>query len=405
MVKFITILKQISKFVCLHKSNKSMKSLCSKYFFISILTTLLSYTSIKAQSCYSNEWLYENRELGSYIIDNGDIFLYYCENTTDETISAPAGYIDVIWQYDYDIGNDLGCEDWDYNDETFFFSINSEDPCYQEISEIEVVFEGIVGPDGPDGIPDTSDDEEAGKIHTCPFTIILNQIGEPFIEIDNYNTDEQIIICEDDNITLTAAGLGSLPNDTDFEWYLNGEKIDNQNSIELMINSTNYDINKPNTFYFKASNYCSDLTDSQISSDWLTITIYEGYENCEPCAWEFPNFENNEFFGFCIDCEGDGYFPEKPNNEENRSIENSRIPTCEATIYKLFIYNRIGRKIFESKHNNEPWNGKLENGKKCKEGTYFYKIEYTLNPHLPDDDLEQNKPKVRTGSVYLAWGN
>ena len=50
-----------------------------------------------------------------------------------------------------------------------------------------------------------------------------------------------------------------------------------------------------------------------------------------------------------------------------------------------------------------PWDGKLKNGRKCKEGTYYYKLEYVLNPSLDED--QQNETKISTGSVYLDWGN
>ena len=46
---------------------------------------------------------------------------------------------------------------------------------------------------------------------------------------------------------------------------------------------------------------------------------------------------------------------------------------------------------------------KLRNGRKFKEGTYYYKMEYVLNPFLAEDG--QNETKISTGTVYLDWGN
>ena len=239
---------------------------------------------------------------------------------------------------------------------------------------------------------------------TCVFDILFNDPGNPSIEIENYNTNEQITICEEENIILTASSLGSNADYSSFEWYLNGELIEGENNMELNISNTDYDINSTNTFYFSVTNYCSNIDGNSIDSEWLTIAVYEGYDECEPCHWDLPDYDNNEFYGFCIDCDGDGYFPEKPNNEENRSFDNpNRIPTCEATIYQLTIYNRLGRKLFESEYDNHPWDGKLSNGKKCKEGTYYYKMEYVLNPALSED--QQNETKISTGTVYLDWGN
>ena len=344
------------------------------------------YSQINAQC----NWLYEDREPGSYVLENNNIVLFYCENLMD-TIYAPEEYVDVYWQYTTD--NGLECQDWDWNDNNFFFSVNYNDPCIQELTNntITVTFIG-----------ETSTDSST-PADTCFFDILFNDPGTPVIEIENYNTMDQIIICEENSITLTASGLGSSPDYSSFQWYLNGEIIEGENTMELTINNTNYDINTANTFYFTATNYCSDIQVNNIESEWLTISILEGYDNCDPCEWDLADYDNNEFYGFCIDCEGDGYFPEKPNNEANRSFDNPRLPTCEATTYTITIYNRLGRKIFESEHTNQPWDGTLSNGKKCKEGTYYYKMEYVLNPFLAEDN--QNKVKTSTGTVYLDWGN
>ena len=63
----------------------------------------------------------------------------------------------------------------------------------------------------------------------------------------------------------------------------------------------------------------------------------------------------------------------------------------------------MGRKLFESEYDNHPWDGKLKNERKCKEGTYYYQLEYVLNPALDED--QQNETKISTGTVYLDWGN
>ena len=68
----------------------------------------------------------------------------------------------------------------------------------------------------------------------------------------------------------------------------------------------------------------------------------------------------------------------------------------------MLIYNRLGRKIFESEYDNHPWNGKLENGRKCKEGTYYYKMDYVLNPFLAEN--EQNMLfKDKYSEVYFLY--
>ena len=353
-----------------------------KYFFICFLIFCLNTLSVKGQC----EWLYEDRDTNSYVLEENNIVLFYCENIMD-TIYAPDEYIDVFWEYTTENGQ--LCQDWDWSGDDFFFSINYNDPCIEELSNntITVTFTGTISEDLP--------------AETCTFDILFNDPGDPTISIENYDTNEQIILCENNNVTLTASTLGSDADYSSFEWYLNGELIEGENSIELIVANTNYDINSANTFYFSVTNYCSDIQGEQINSEWLTITIYEGYDDCEPCTWDLADYENQEFYGFG---EGESFFPERPDNEENRSFDNNdRLPTCEATIYKIIIYNRLGRKLFESEYDNHPWDGKLENGKKCKEGTYYYKMEYILNPNLSEDG--QDETKISIGTVYLDWGN
>ncbi|MAQ47932.1 MAG: hypothetical protein CMD27_03545, partial [Flavobacteriales bacterium] len=152
-----------------------------------------------------------------------------------------------------------------------------------------------------------------------------------------------------------------------------------------------------------------DGNPDEIASDWITVSIYEGYEGCEPCVWwGLPdnNNNNNDTNFFAFSPNGDDkndYFPEAPNNEENRTLEtlpSLSYPTCEATTYRVTIYNRLGRKIFESSEDNQPWDGTSKNGKECKEGTYFYKLEYVLNPELIGN--KQSEKKFSFGSVQLV---
>ena len=67
------------------------------------------------------EWLYENREPESYIIEENNVVLFYCQNFMD-TIYAPNEYIDVFWEYTTESGQQ--CQDWDWLGNDFFFSIN-----------------------------------------------------------------------------------------------------------------------------------------------------------------------------------------------------------------------------------------------------------------------------------------
>ena len=64
-----------------------------------------------------------------------------------------------------------------------------------------------------------------------------------------------------------------------------------------------------------------------------------------------------------------------------------------------------GREIWSSEYDNHPWDGKLKNGRDCKEGPYFYKIEYILHPLLEGinsvTQLPHKQTLINTGSVFL----
>jgi len=492
MEKFITILKQMIKFVFLGTKSIIMRTINYYYFSIFIILLFLIIQPVNAQC----EWLYENRDselsidtdgdgilniddsdidddgtpnnedddidgdgvlndndmfpegLQSYIIeDDGTIVLFYCDNMLD-TLYAPVGYDAVVWQYivildtdgdgllndndddidgdgipnegwngtdfsgDSDIdgdGEDNGkditpngnhlCEDWDWIGDTYFLSIDSNDPCLEDLvgNRITISFIGQTGT----------------QTDICEFDIEFFESPDPVMDIQGYtNGNESVTICEEtvmNGFILTATGMGSNPNSEyiEYQWYLGGELLEGETGVNLDLSNINYNTNDANTFSFTVTNFCS--YGEAISDSSRTVTIYEGYgDDCDPCKWHFPDYEANEFYLFTPNNDGVAdYFPEAPNNEYNRIelSENAPLsqPTCEATIYRLAVYNRLGRELFTSEYDNHPWDGKLKNGKACKDGTYFYKIEYILNPYISDYD--QDKPQVSTGTIYLDSGN
>ena len=58
----------------------------------------------------------------------------------------------------------------------------------------------------------------------------------------------------------------------------------------------------------------------------------------------------------------------------------------------LRVYDRIGRTVYKSEGYNQPWNGKRrKSNADCKEGVYFYRLEFILN-----EFTDQNKIKVKS---------
>ena len=64
----------------------------------------------------------------------------------------------------------------------------------------------------------------------------------------------------------------------------------------------------------------------------------------------------------------------------------------------MIIYDRLGRVVFNSKGEiNKPWNGKRRNSNvNCKEGVYYYKIDYNLNQFT-----DQDNSQIKSGSVSI----
>tara|TARA_B100001250_G_scaffold98898_1_gene83031 strand:+ start:4611 stop:5792 length:1182 start_codon:yes stop_codon:yes gene_type:complete len=386
-----------------------MKTINWCHFFLYVIPFFLTIQSSQAQDVCP--WIYEDIEEDGYEIENGILTLLYCENSID-TIWAPEGYLEAVWQYETIDGQI--CEDWDWmGNNQFFLSVDPQEPCLEGASAVTVTFSGYTSSESielnePDDI--------------CVFNLEFDETPDPFIVASNYNTEEQLVICEQALIILEASGLGSgfENGNTSINWFLNNELISTpEPSNFLDISTINYNVNESNVFYFTVSNHCTDINGSAEESDWLTITIYEGYEECDACKWEPFTREtwvesdgigttNGEFYIFTPNDDGfSDYFPEPMMNEENRNFENDDKfwPTCDATVYQLTIFNRQGREIWSSEYDNHPWDGKLKNGRDCKEGPYFYKIEYILHPLLEGinsvTQLPHKQTLINTGSVFL----
>lgn len=57
--------------------------------------------------------------------------------------------------------------------------------------------------------------------------------------------------------------------------------------------------------------------------------------------------------------------------------------------YHIFIYDRAGRLVFESRDPEQPWNGTYANGKKCPQGAYVYLISYHKITYPYDQVLQK----------------
>ena len=93
--------------------------------------------------------------------------------------------------------------------------------------------------------------------------------------------------------------------------------------------------------------------------------------------------------------DGDGKNDLFPEGDIERTLETNI--NCSATKYLLRVYDRIGRTVYKSEEYNQPWNGKRrKSNADCKEGVYFYRLEFILNEFTNQDSI-----KVKSGAVSI----
>jgi len=155
-------------------------------------------------------------------------------------------------------------------------------------------------------------------------------INVTFIKAPKLNFGEDKVMCFGDDHVIYLE-----PNYVDYLWQDGSEK-------------SRYIIEDPGTYSVYASNICG--TDSD--------TIRIDYRNCE-CDIFMPNaFSPN----------GDGH-----NEQFGTTYE------CTYVNYKFQIYNRWGQLLFETRNQDQKWDGTF-GGKMSPPGNYIYSIKYSLKP-------------------------
>lgn len=193
------------------------------------------------------------------------------------------------------------------------------------------------------------------------------------INIENYSSDKITMCVTDEDVILNA----TTQNSTDtYEWFLNGLSTGITTS-QINVLQTEYNLNDENYYYVEVTNTCGTEQSEEVS-----VTVNE----CN-CDFIIPNV-------FTPDGDGSNdFFPEGKNIE--RTAETNI--NCSATKYLLRIYDRIGRTVYKSEGYNEPWNGKRRKSNlDCKEGVYFYRLEFILNEFTNQDSI-----KVKSGAVSI----
>ena len=115
------------------------------------------------------------------------------------------------------------------------------------------------------------------------------------------------------------------------------------------------------------------LSDS--GNDWVNITdIFKAY--------------TDSFSLITNDCNCLIVIPNvfTPNGDGVNDIFNAVI-NCELDMYRMYIFNRWGKLLWESTDQYEVWDGKYQ-GNELTEGVYFYKMEFLHKPTNPKEDYK-----------------
>ena len=103
-------------------------------------------------------------------------------------------------------------------------------------------------------------------------------------------------------------------------------------------------VDEPGTYYCTVTNTCGKVSD----------TCVVNFEECAQIIWVQNAFTPN----------GDGL-----NDKFLPYVENIEL-------YQLFIYNRWGKIVFETRNQNSGWDGKYNN-EEAMQGSYTWRIDYT----------------------------
>jgi gliding motility-associated-like protein len=153
------------------------------------------------------------------------------------------------------------------------------------------------------------------------------------------------------------------PVSNSYQWYQNGNLLPGANDTILYIVDPENTYNQYTTTFMLYG--CKHYATRYIYEKPPPLFIPEHTVNVFS-----PNGDNvNEFFHpFRID-------PSYNNPIGGTNLEQKAIDYY-ADEYSLIIFDRWGKKIYESSDYAEAWDGKLKSGRKADDGTYFYVATY-----------------------------
>jgi gliding motility-associated-like protein len=128
----------------------------------------------------------------------------------------------------------------------------------------------------------------------------------------------------------------------------------------------NMGVGDPDEMYFEPGDYQYPAN----ISDTFLITMYAiTTEGCADTAYQQIFFNNDPFYYV-----PNTFIPDGDNRNEIWTPVFSNIENVKK--YNVQVFNRWGELVFESTDPAQGWNGNY-NGKKCQDGTYTWKLQFT----------------------------
>lgn len=189
----------------------------------------------------------------------------------------------------------------------------------------------------------------------CVDTLTYTLQNPPALLVDTMNA----YYCPKDSLALIVAEPGHNP----YYWVYNDAVISgyNNDSIYVVLAA----IDDYSVYYLEAG--CRDSANIRVDHPLLKAFRPDISTNIFT-----PNGDgiNDLFYPF--------YDPYNTQYQIHKQVEE----------YELKIYNRWGKKVYETTNYNQPWSGKNPNGDPAGDGTYFWTAKYKSNCSSKADVVE-----------------
>lgn len=214
------------------------------------------------------------------------------------------------------------------------------------------------------GVPQTS---QMNNLHPGTYTCVVTS-GACVATATYVMTNPALLL--NDSLYANYCPKDSLlwlyaePGHSSYNWVYNGTPVSGYNNDSIQIVTQN--INAYQVWYTESG--CRDT-----ARILITGPSYNAFRPDLAVTIFTPNDDktNDYFYPF--------YDPNLTQYQIDKQVEE----------YSVVVYNRWGKKVFESEQYTKPWDGKV-NGEPQSAGTYFYLVRYKSNCSTKADVIEKH---------------